>query len=598
MKTIKKTFFMLVAVMTAFSIVACSKGAGGGLTSQSSKQSLQSETVSSSDGSHSVINSADASSASNTKTGGNGTNSTSTGGGSDETVSGNKLSYSQKIEAYLDGATVQDSSFLNDVKNLGEYDNQSKVVENAIFVAPKATGDGTKSNPCSFQDAIDNVSQGQTIYLRQGTYDSNAEGSYEGYFLNCKGASGKLITIRNYPGESATITNGYINNAKNKESNAIIVEPTCQYVVIEGVEIANVTSYCAYGICMWEGGQNHIVIRNCKIHDIKTSVQNPDSDPNAGANAIIMFGDGSKSLNNIYIMNNEIYNAVTGWSEVVSVTSNCEYVYVLENKVYDCTNIGIDFYGNAGYNTNPSLDQPRFCVASGNYVKNVSCSYADCAGLYVDGARDIVLQNNTVTSCQYGIEIGSEEKQEQYPVKNVLVRNNVVHDNNIVGIRVGGYETNSTGYVCSTTILNNTIYNNAKSSGSAEIIIAKVDGISFINNIVATKQSSSYLVLSEFSADYTKNTVFNNNVFYAEGKTNAGAEFFMYNSYQQGLEAFEKKLGSFACDNYYGEVTFNADFKPNYDSSFSAKLGQNVGIYDRNLNKRTANDIKIGAVEK
>ncbi|MGN0819636.1 MAG: right-handed parallel beta-helix repeat-containing protein [Christensenellaceae bacterium] len=599
MKTIKKAFFAVVSVLTVFAMVACSKGTDEGLTSQSLRQSSQSETVNTSDSSHSDSKSADASSASKTEiSDGNSKNSTSAGGGNGGIDEGSELSYSQKIEAYLDGATVQDAAFVNDVKNLGEYDNQAKVVENAIFAAPKATGDGTKSNPCSFQDAIDSVSQGQTIYLRQGTYDSNAEGSYEGYFLNCKGASGKLITIRNYPGESVVITNGYVNNAKNKESNAIIVEATCQYVVLEGVEIAHVASYCAYGICMWEGGQNHLVIRNCTIHDIKTTVADPDKDANAGANAIIMFGDGSKSINNIFVMDNEIYNAVTGWSEVLSVTSNCEYVYVLGNKVHDCTNIGIDFYGNAGYNTNPSLDQPRYCVAAGNVVENVSCSYADCAGLYVDGARDIILQYNTVTNCQYGTEIGSEEKQEQYPVKNILVRNNVVHDNSIVGVRVGGYETNTTGYVCSTTVLNNTIYNNANTSGSAEIIIAKVDGISFVNNIVATKNSTNCLVLSEFGSDYTKNVVFNNNLFYAEGKTKDNAEFYMFNSSQQGLAGFEQKLGAPTGNNYYGNVTFDASFKPTYDGSYAAKQGENVGSFDWLLNKRIIDALELGAVEK
>lgn len=40
----------------------------------------------------------------------------------------------------------------------------------------------------------------------------------------------------------------------------------------------------------------------------------------------------------------------------------------------------------------------------------------------------------------YGIEIGSEELQADYPVKNVIVRNNLVYKNSCGGIRVGGYD--------------------------------------------------------------------------------------------------------------------------------------------------------------
>ena len=36
----------------------------------------------------------------------------------------------------------------------------------------------------------------------------------------------------------------------------------------------------------------------------------------------------------------------------------------------------------------PLNDQPRYCVAAGNTVYNSICSYAECAGLYLDGARE------------------------------------------------------------------------------------------------------------------------------------------------------------------------------------------------------------------
>ena len=62
----------------------------------------------------------------------------------------------------------------------------------------------------------------------------------------------------------------------------------------------------------------------------------------------------------------------------------------------------------------------------------------------------------------YGIEIGSEELQASYPVKNVIVRNNLVYKNSSGGIRVGGYEKKKTGYVTETKIYNNTLVDNGE----------------------------------------------------------------------------------------------------------------------------------------
>lgn len=72
-----------------------------------------------------------------------------------------------------------------------------------------------------------------------------------------------------------------------------------------------------------------------------------------------------------------------------------------------------------------------------NYIENSKASYADCAGLYVDGAKDIYLFGNTVIDSQFGIEIGAEETKHKNYVTNVVVENNKLEGNTIIGIRVG-----------------------------------------------------------------------------------------------------------------------------------------------------------------
>ena len=279
-----------------------------------------------------------------------------------------------------------------------------------------------------------------------------------------------------------------------------------------------------------------------------------------------------------------------GWAETLSITGNCEYVYILENNVHDNTNIGIDFYGNAGYCSTPSLDQPRYSVASGNYISNSQCGYADCAGLYVDGARDIILQYNTITRSNFGIEIGSEEKQESYPVKIIIVRNNLIYDNLKVGIRVGGYEEVETGVVQDTLFANNTLINNGE-----EIVIAKVNGIQFVNNIIKAKQGE-VVIKTDFSTSYCKNITFTNNYISVANTSTSQYKFEMFNSTQTGITAFQNKTGATVIT---GNLTLDSKYIPSADSVvINAGASTNYGNYDYLLRPRLNGAVDIGALER
>ena len=74
------------------------------------------------------------------------------------------------------------------------------IAENALYVAPGATGSGTKENPMDLEKALTAVKAGQTIYLLEGTYSFDhtvkiAEGN--------DGEDGKYKTLRAYPGAEA-----------------------------------------------------------------------------------------------------------------------------------------------------------------------------------------------------------------------------------------------------------------------------------------------------------------------------------------------------------------------------------------------------------
>lgn len=509
-------------------------------------------------------------------------------------IADKELNYQEKIDAYLDGATIADKKFIEKIKNIGEYQENESPSSNAIYASSTASssGDGSIENPYPLQDAIDSVEAGQTLYLRGGTYDSK---SLDGYFLTARGNENAYITIRPYRDEKVVITNSY----RGKEVYGFQVDAGACYFILEGLEIKDIKSSCGYGIAFWGDNQNHIIIRNNNIHNIETTSSNPENDSDAGANAILLNGEKSNPISNIALMNNYCHDNITGWSETLSVTANCEYVYVFENKVSNNTNIGIDFYGNAGYCKTASLDQPRYCVAANNLVENSFCSYAECAGLYVDGARDIILQYNTVKNCQFGIEIGSEEghKQPNYPVKNIVVRSNVCAENKVTGLRIGGYDKKKTGYVQDTTIINNTFINNTKVEGeqSAEIILAKVDNIVFKNNLIL-KDNEGAIIKTDFDDNYAKNLHFVNNLIYQNKKTKDTILFEMFLNSQEGLDNFNSLISG---TMLFNEVYLQSDYKLSANS-YAIDRGQSdslLGNYDYNLNSRVKNVVDIGACE-
>ncbi|MGN1104008.1 MAG: hypothetical protein ACI4QI_03950 [Candidatus Coproplasma sp.] len=490
------------------------------------------------------------------------------------------LTYNQKVERYMSG--MQSTAFTSYVMGLSEYENNASIALNAIYASPNGDGDGTFDDPYSLQDGLDEVKSGGTLYLRGGTY-TTSDG--DGWFINCKGAEDNYITIRNYPGEKAIIENTY----RGEEAYGFQFEAGAKYILLEGIEIRSIQSQCAYGIVFWGNGQNNIIIRNCEIHDIKTTSSHPESDDNAGANAILLFGENKNTITDVAIIDNHCYNNVNGWSENISVTANCERVYVIGNTVENNTNIGIDFYGNAGYCSTASLDQPRDCLAAGNTVKNCICSYADCAGLYVDGARDILLQNNYISGCAYGIEIGSEERNDSYPVTNITVRANICADNHVTGIRIGGYEEVETGIVKSTYIYNNTLTNNGADNG-AGIILAKLDGVEFVNNIITVPAGVS-LISTDFTEEYTKNFTFKNNLFYVSDSDGSEASFSICGKNIMGFATFN---ASYSGSNIYAELLLDGTYMPT--NAYSGDNTVNFGKYDYYL-KEWGQAPCIGAVK-
>lgn len=317
-------------------------------------------------------------------------------------------------------------------------------------------------------DALKNAEPADSILLKEGVYCGD-------FKCEVSGQEDKQIQIASYLGERATVT------LSPDKSGAAIHMNGCENIVISDITFADMRGENVYGISM-TGGESNITIRNCEFKDIETTDPGTENKAGGEANAILLLGETQTPISNISIENNKIHNIVNGWSENISVAGNCENIYVKENVVYDCTNIGIDFYGNAEYCENPGLDQPRNCECTGNRIYNCNSFYAANAGIYVDGAYDILIENNEVYGNDYGIEIGSEEWRDYYGkdnlVRGITVNNNDIHDNTECGLRIGGWtDDDTTGTVTDCVISENRFENN-----ETEILLAKCSNIRFKGN--------------------------------------------------------------------------------------------------------------------
>ena len=304
-------------------------------------------------------------------------------------------------------------------------------------------GDGSLNKPyATIQHAINMASKGDSILVREGTY-------FESIVFTKSGTFDHFITLTNYPGENPIL------DGSLAQTEAMISLNGQSYIHIEGFKICHLKGDWAYGFLL-NHEESHVIIRHNELYDIKTSNV---KDANNGANAIICFGASSKkSIQHILIENNYIHDCETGWSEAVSITGNCEYINVIHNRIEKTGNIGIDFSGNYGYCPNKRLDQARLSIVKDNTISYCNSPNATSYGLYIDGGRDIIVENNTIFNSQGGIEIAAEERSI-YPTTNILVRNNLIYHNQAYGLLIGAYQKN-TGRVENIKVYNNTLINN------------------------------------------------------------------------------------------------------------------------------------------
>ncbi len=347
-----------------------------------------------------------------------------------------------------------------------ESSRAEKVVPHsaAIYYVAASGSDenpGTQDSPWkTFAHTVSVVLPGDVVYIRGGTY-------HERLVLQTSGTESAAITFSNYPGETPVLSGESLPLGDDETQNALIVLQNISYVRIEGLSIEQCVSFderIPSGIFI-SGSGSGIEIVGCSVSGIATLYGSAEATQERNAHAIAVYGtDGNTPLEGIVIDNCDVFDNTLGSSEAIALNGNITNFSVTNNRVHDNDNIGIDFIGFEG--NAPKNDQARNGICRGNTVWNISSAdnpaynnVACAGGIYVDGGKNIVIEQNRIINCDIGIEAACEHFG--FSVEQIIIRNNIITGcRALAGIAFGGYDTQR-GAAESIKIYNNTLFDNA-----------------------------------------------------------------------------------------------------------------------------------------
>ncbi|WP_458463197.1 right-handed parallel beta-helix repeat-containing protein [Paenibacillus sp.] len=290
------------------------------------------------------------------------------------------------------------------------------------------------------------------------------------------------------------------------------------------------------------------------------------------AHGIAIYGtEHPQALRDIIIKDNELYDLTLGSSESLAVNGNVDTFALLDNTIHDTDNIGIDLIGYEGTSEDDTYDQARNGIVRGNEVYDITSnnnpSYGidlpndsnAAGGIYVDGGKDHIIDQNRVYRSDIGIEVASEHGGRS--TSNITVRDNLIHSNRLTGIAMGGYDEERGSTEDSKIMYNTLVGNDTLNAGNGQLFMqARTKNNTFMHNILVSG-SSEVLIYNE----YTSNTgnVFDHNVYYSPGEQE-DALWVWKNKPYSGIAAYIKGTGNDAHSIYVNPAFMdepNEDFR-------------------------------------
>lgn len=379
-----------------------------------------------------------------------------------------------------------------------------------LVVAQDGSGDFT-----AIQPALDAALPGDTVRVRAGVYG-------EAVRFPRSGAPGSPITLEAWPGERPVIDGTGLGNV-----DLVRIEDR-SHLRFRGFELRNLLGAKDASAIRVLGAGTDLDIRDHLIHDIRGT----------SAMAITVYGTAPTPISQLVVAESEIHDCEPAPSEALVLNGNVTDFEVSGNRIRDVNNIGIDLIGGeTDVQPDPSL-VARNGIVRGNIVERARSSYGGgfAAGIYVDGARDVVIEGNRVRESDLGIEVGAENPG--IVARNVVVRSNLLEANDKAGLVFGGFAA-SAGRVEACEFRNNTLVgNDTLGSGFGELWIQFASGNTVRNNLIAGGPAGLLLVSWEGN---TGNSL-HHNLWWAP--TGAGAATFVWNGEEHaGFEAWRAATG-------------------------------------------------------
>jgi len=367
----------------------------------------------------------------------------------------------------------------------------------------------------SIQAALNVAVAGDTVLLAPGTY-------HEKISFPAAGTPERPITLTSSGGAAVTTISG----ASVAGANVVLIDSK-SHIRITDLTIRDNTGVTDGSGIRVIGSLSDVEIRRNVVHEIRGN----------NAMGITVYATESVPIENLVIDGNEVYDCDPAPSEALTLNGNVRAFAVTGNHVHDVDNIAIDFIGGeTDIQPDPEL-VAREGVCRGNLIERCGSGYS--GGIYVDGGRDIVIENNTITGCDLGIEIGAENAG--IVAKNNVVRNNVVYRNRVVGIVFGGY-SRSVGRADSNVFRGNTLYKNATDAadGVGELWVQYGDANVVENNLIWSRGGADAGLANSMIASFNASSgnTFGYNLYYSEDGASA-ATFSMQGASFAGLAAWQ-----------------------------------------------------------
>ena len=377
-----------------------------------------------------------------------------------------------------------------------------------IYVATNGNDehDGSKSMPFRTLKKAASVAQaGTTVQIREGVYA-------EKLVVLHSGTKSKEVIFKPYNNEKVVLSG---KDLKSEEGDtSIITIDNKNYVTISGLTIqdlsTDLTNETVIGIFV-TGSSSHITLDSNLVQRIETHADD------GNGHGIAVYGTGA--MEDIMITNNTVQDLKLGASEALVLNGNIDGFKIDHNLVHSNDNIGIDLIGYEGISTDKGADFVRNGFVSNNTVHNISTygnpAYGEeysAAGIYVDGGRDITIEENTIYQNDIGIEATSEHDGKY--AENIQIINNIIYENYYTGISIGGYDEKRGGTINSSISQNILYRNDTLGLDGGQLMLQYDVKDNIIEKNILTAGPSRIFIANFFTTN--ENTMLEYNIFHKE----------------------------------------------------------------------------------